>query len=330
MPHRDLPRVELARLPTPIDDLKDLSEMLRVQIAVKRDDLTGCALSGNKVRKLEYVLGQALDQDVDVVLTCGGAQSNHCRATALACRRLGLEPELFLRGATDAMHTSGNLFLNHLAGALIHPLTPDEYKRRDEIMAARQEELASEGRNAYVIPEGASNALGSLGYVQAMQEIRDTEIKHDVKFDFIVVAVGSGGTLAGLLAGAQLTGFEGTILGVPVCDDALTFQDRCQEILRGMRQDYYPDLDVDVSLDNFLPGFVGGGYGICTRHDLQRLRDLVILTGLVLDPVYTNKAFEGLLAAIRDERIPEGARVLFLHTGGLFGVYPYASEVPVS
>ncbi|HMS16967.1 MAG TPA: D-cysteine desulfhydrase family protein [Planctomycetota bacterium] len=325
-----LPKLDLARLPTPIDVLKDLSELLGVHISVKRDDLTGSELSGNKVRKLEYVLAEALDQDADVVITCGGAQSNHCRATALACRRLGLEPELFLRGATGADARTGNLFLSQLCGARVHPISAEEYRVRDQLMAARAEELAAEGRNAYVIPEGASNALGSLGYVQAMAEIRDAERGADAKFDTVVVAVGSGGTLAGLIAGAEVHGFEGRILGVPVCDDALTFQARCQLILDDLRNTYLGGLGAQASLDHFLPGFVGGGYGIATTEDLERLKDVAILTGLILDPVYTNKAFEGLLTAIRDGRIEQGSRVLFIHTGGIYGLFPYAREMPLA
>lgn len=324
-----LPRVELAQIPTPVDELESLGELLGVRLFVKRDDLTGCALTGNKVRKLEYVLGDAIEQDVDVVITCGGAQSNHARATALACRRLGIEPELFLRGAAGASSQVGNLFLDNLAGAHIHPVTPEEYGHREEIMARRREELAAEGRNGYVIPEGASCALGCLGYVDAMAEIVASEQEAEAPFDFLFAAVGSGGTMAGLLAGAQVHGFRGRILGVPVCDDGEFFRRKCERLLQQVQARYLPEVAVEVAADSFLDGFAGGGYAIASRQELERLRDIAILTGLVLDPVYTNKAFGAMLASIRDRIVPPDSRVLFLHTGGIHGLYAFAADVPV-
>lgn len=321
------PRIELARLPTPIDLLQDLSAELGVELYVKRDDLTGAALSGNKVRKLEYVLAAALERDADVVLTCGGAQSNHSRATAIAARRVGLDVELFLRDARNAA-VDGNLFLDLLVGASVHDLSADEYERVNEIMAEHAEQLGAQGRDAYVIPEGASNALGSLGYVRCMQEIREQEDASGVRFDVLVVPVGSGGTLAGLLAGAQRYGFEGRVIGVPVCDDAPAFEIIVTDLLESMRDEYLPDLDATVPDDALIDGFVGEGYGRTTHEELERIRDLAVLTGVILDPVYTNKAFGALLSMIRGGTIGDGERALFIHTGGLFGLLPYRDQMP--
>ena len=323
----DPPRIELARLPTPIDHLQDLSTELGVELYVKRDDLTGAALSGNKVRKLEYVLAQALERDADVVLTCGGGQSNHCRATAIAARRVGLDVELFLREARDTP-VDGNLFLDLLVGAAIHNLTDTDYADVDQIMADRAAQLGAQGRDAYVIPEGASNALGSLGYVRCMEEIRAEEDDADLRFDVLVVPVGSGGTLAGLIAGAQQFGFTGRIIGIPVCHDAATFEVSVGGLLEDLRRDHLPDLDPTLPQETLLDGFVGEGYAKATHEDLERIRDLAVLTGLILDPVYTNKAFGALLSLIRAGSIADGERALFIHTGGLFGLFPFGDQMP--
>lgn len=319
------PRVELAHLPTPIDHLVALSEELDVQIYVKRDDLTGAALTGNKIRKLEYCLAEAMDQEADVLVTCGGAQSNHCRTTAVAARRLGLDVELFLRGAAEA-EVEGNLFLSRLVGAKIHPLSGPEYAQRDLILARRAEELGAEGRRPYVIPEGASNALGSLGYVRCAHEIHQQAQDSGCHFDTIVCAVGSGGTFAGLLAGAQIHGLQGSLIGVPICDSAAHFEPITNTILRAIEATYAKGLDRKVAKEDFLDGHVGAGYGKTTTQEVEMLRDIAVLTGLILDPVYTTKAFGGLLGLIRDGRVAKGSSVLFIHTGGLFGLLPYQRE----
>ncbi|NRA97254.1 MAG: D-cysteine desulfhydrase family protein [Planctomycetes bacterium] len=321
------PRIELARLPTPIDHLQDLSRELGVEIYVKRDDLTGAALTGNKVRKLEYVLAHALEVDADIVLTCGSAQSNHCRATAIAARRSGLDVELFLGGARDAS-VRGNLFLDLLMGAGIHHLSDEAFEEVDAHMAQRAEELGAQGRDAFVIPEGASTPLGALGYVRCMKEIRNEEDEADVSFDLLVVPVGSGGTLAGLLAGAQRYGFKGRIVGIPVCHDAEFFATKVTTLLEGMRRDHLDDLDPVVPIGTLVDGFVGEGYGHATFAELERIRDLAILTGIILDPVYTNKAFGALLSLVRTGALAPGQRALFLHTGGLFGLFPYGDQMP--
>ena len=315
-----LPRVELARTPTPIDYLEGLSDELGVGLYVKRDDLTGAALSGNKVRKLEFVLPQAMEEGAEVVITCGGAFSNHCRATAIAARRFGLEVELFLRGLGQSP-VEGNLLMDLLMGAALHHLSDEEYAAREEIMDRRARELGAEGLKAVVIPEGASSALGSLGYLRCMEEILDAQEEGHLSFDTIVVAVGSGGTLAGLLAGADLLGFPGEVIGVPVCHDAAYFRRRLRIILEEMKSRWFPKLNPEPKDSCLLEGFVGEGYGKASAEDLARIRDVAVLTGLILDPVYTSKAFSGLLSLIRSGRIPGGSNALFVHTGGLLGLF---------
>lgn len=323
------PRVELARLPTPIERIPSLTKELGVGFYVKRDDQTGAVLSGNKVRKLEYALARAMQRGAEVVLTCGGAQSNHCRATAIAARSLGLDVELFLRDPQSAA-VEGNLFLDLLVGARVHGITPEQYADRDAIMAERAASLAEEGRVAEVIPEGASNALGSLGYARCVQEIVAWERSQGTVFDLVVAAVGSGGTLAGMLAGAALHGFGGRVVGVPVCHDAAHFRGVVDGILEEMREEFLPGLEVRVPEDGLLDGHVGLGYARASGEELERIRHVARSTGLVLDPVYTNKAFGGLLALVRDGAVGPGSNVLFIHTGGVFGLLPFARSMDLA
>jgi D-cysteine desulfhydrase len=161
-----------------------------------------------------------------------------------------------------------------------------------------------------------------------MKEIRNEEDEADVSFDLLVVPVGSGGTLAGLLAGAQRYGFKGRIVGIPVCHDAEFFATKVTTLLEGIRRDHLDDLDPVVPIGTLEDGFVGEGYGHATFAELERIRDLAILTGIILDPVYTNKAFGALLSLVRTGALTPGQRALFLHTGGLFGVFPYGDKMP--
>lgn len=187
---------------------------------MKRDDLTGFGLSGNKVRKLERLLGEAIEQGADTIITTGGLQSNHCRATAIACRQLGLEPVLLLRGLEQADGVRANLLLDHLMGATLHGCTAEDYRsRRNELMEDLARDLRAAGRRPYIVPEGGSNQVGALAFRDAAEEL-------DQDFDRVVVAVGSGGTLAGLaLAPLQ------EVIGIAVCDDAPTFEARVRDIV---------------------------------------------------------------------------------------------------
>ena len=319
------PRVPLARLPTPVDHLPDLGRDLGLDLYVKRDDLTGLELSGNKVRKLEFLLAEAIALEADRVITCGGVQSNHCRTTAMAARRLGLGVELFLEGLQGAA-PEGNLLFDLVAEATLHHLDEEGYEARDRLMAARGEELTARGLSAYIIPEGGSNGLGALGYVRAMEEIVAEERRLGTTFDALICAAGSGGTLAGLLAGARVYGFQGRVIGIAVVPEVDELAGRTESILGELARDHLPGTPTALPPGALLGGHADPGYGRASDENLRRLRDVAVLTGLVLDPVYTGKAFGGLLALVRDGTL-SGSRTLFLHTGGLFGLVPFGQRL---
>ena len=309
------PRLALARLPTPLEPLPRLSAALGVEVWVKRDDLTGLGLSGNKIRKLEYLFAEARAVDADLILTTGGLQSNHCRATVLAARRLGLDVGVLLRGDLPDVPNS-NLLLDRLAGARIRTCTAQAYRdHRDDLLAAWAETLRSEGHRPYVIPEGGSNALGTWGYVRAARELA----AEAERFDHVVCAVGSGGTLAGLALGD----LPGQLHGVAVCDDRATFTARVRAIgdaIHDLGGPALPDTGWEV-----VEGYQGPAYAVATDATWAAIRRLARTEGLLLDPVYTGKAMQALLAEVEAGRW--GGRILFWHTGGAFGLFGRGHEL---
>lgn len=333
-PFRYPPSVPLALTPTPIERLEGLSHDLGVEIDVKRDDLTGLALTGNKVRKLEFLLAAAHDARCDTVITCGGTQSNHARATAIAAAKLGMSAHLVLRTA-DARGTpavppdasEGNLFLARLAGASVRYISRERWPERDAIMredAARF--LADEKRRSYVIPEGGSNALGAFGYIRCAEEIALHEQASGRAYDWVVCATGSGGTQAGLIAGRTLFRRPWNVLGFAVCDDATHFRNLIGQVLLDFTTHFSLHLAGAENAIDVDDRYIGGGYGVSSEEERTTIHDLAETEGLFLDPVYTGKAFYGLLAEIRAGRIARGARVLFVHTGGIFGLLAKGRE----
>ena len=320
------PRLQLARIPTPIEYLARLTDQLGgPRIYLKRDDLTGSTLSGNKIRKLEFSLAEARRRHSDVIITAGGIQSNHCRATALVCARLGLTCHLVLRGSQEGP-PDGNLLLDHLAGARFSFFPREEYStRRPEIVAELSDDYQRAGRNPYWIPVGASNAIGSWGYIRAFKEISDQISRMGVRIGHIVTAVGSGGTLAGLVAGRALTP-EGRprprVWGVNVCDDAPTFEGVVRGILADLVREYRLPFDPAQEEVNILDGYVGEGYAIPYPEELEMIRRVARMEGQVFDPVYTGKALHGLACEIAAGRFARGEGVVFIHTGGVYGLFP--------
>jgi D-cysteine desulfhydrase len=308
----------LARVPTPLVHLDRLSADLGVDLWCKRDDLTGSTLSGNKVRKLEWLLGAARAASADTVITTGGIQSNHARATAIAARQLGMRPVLLLRGADPGV-PEANLLLDRLVGAEIRWCTAEEYTRRDELLERIAEEVRRTGGAPYVIPEGGSNGLGALGYVRAAEELAE---QTDVTFDAMVCAVGSGGTLAGLALGPD----RGTVRGVAVVDDRATFAPRVEAIAAEARTHGAGPLGREGERWSVVDGYQGPAYGVATPAIWDTIAWAARLEGLVLDPVYTGKAMHALRCEVRAGRW--GGRLLFWHTGGTFGLFGRGGELP--
>jgi len=313
-------RLRLANLPTPVTPLRRLSaELGGPQISVKRDDLTGCALSGNKVRKLEYLLAEARAQRADAVITCGGLQSNHARATAVAARMLGMEAHLVLRG-TQPEQLDGNLLLCHLVGASHELITPPQWPERQAHMLAAAERLGAQGKRSYIVPEGGSNGLGAWGYVSMLPELLDERGR--LPYSHLVCALGSGGTLAGLLLGRELLGLDVEVLAVCVCDDAQHFQRRVAGIVDEFNALQGSRIRIPETRYRILEGYVGPGYGRSFPEEIACIRKLARSEGLILDPVYTGKAFTGLCDQVRQGRFGPQDHLLFLHSGGLFGLFP--------
>ena len=324
-----LPRLRLAHAPTPLVQPKRLAASLGLDLWVKRDDATGGAEAGNKIRKLEFLLAEALEVSADTVVTCGGIQSNHARATAICAAALGLRAVLFLRtGAPEkGLPIEGNVLLDRMVGAEIRLITPEQYRDRSRIMAEAAEALAAEGHRAYVVPEGGSNGRGALGYVAAMAEVReqlDRGVAGGGGFDVIVHACGSGGTAAGLALGAGQFGVAREVRAMAVSDDAATFEAIIARVI-GEARALAPGLGAAAKLvvDDRAKG---PAYAVSTPAQRAVMVRVARESGLILDPVYTGKAFAGLVEMVERGEL-SGARVLFVHTGGLPGLLAQGAEL---
>lgn len=321
MHSREPRRIDLARLPTPVVELRNLAADLAVpRLLAKRDDLSGFELSGNKVRKLEYVIADALTSGADALVTHGGFQSNHCRATAAIGARLGLKVRMLLRAPTPPPPIDGNLFLDQLFGAQISFHSPEEYNsRRQELMDEAMEAERAAGRTPYFFPVGASIPLGCWGYVRCVAELVD-QIGRDTMVD-LFCATSSGGTQVGLMLGKALLGCEPwRVIGVPVSDSIAYFQKELRRLERQTVAEYGLDLVEQQTPIELLDGFIGEGYAIAYPAEVEVIRRVARLEGLLLDPVYTGKAMTGMLAAVRQGRVRAGAVPVFIHTGGAFGL----------
>jgi D-cysteine desulfhydrase len=309
-------RLNLVHGPTPIVTSKALNQLVGCELFVKRDDMTAGAEAGNKIRKLEYLLGEALALRSDVVITCGGTQSNHARATALVARQLGLRCVLVLRSESpEDQALTGNLLLSHLSGAEIRFITRAEYTNRATLLQAIAEELRANGEKPYVIPEGGSNGLGALGYVDCVEEmVKQAELGLVPKtVDTVVVACGSGGTAAGVALGIARFGFAKHADAFAVCDDKSYFETQIAKIV-GEATRRRPDLGSPASL-TIHDAYKGPKYGEMDAAQLDFLKQVAAATGFVFDPVYNGKALYGF-AQLEDK--PNTA--LFIHTGGLPGL----------
>lgn len=320
--------IRRANLPTPImkfDSLRDLFP--GTEVWIKRDDETGCALSGNKVRKLGYLLADARAKGCDVLITTGGVQSNHCRATAIFGREQGFDSVLVLFGDAEA-DIDGNLLLDHLVGADVRILPRARLVTRDQILAQVADELRRTGRRPYVIPVGGSNAVGALGYVEAAGEIMAQLEEMNLSVDCVAVATGSGGTLAGLILGTRLYGMDVRVLGISVSGRA---ERMAPNVARDCRQAIEMfGFDIEVADEDvwIVDEYVGLGYALNRPEELDFIEEVARRSGVILDPTYTGKAFYGLADLVARGALPDCERVLFIHTGGIFGLFPRRAEFP--
>jgi D-cysteine desulfhydrase len=352
-PEARLPRLFLVHGPTPLVHLPALDEIVGATVWVKRDDATSGAESGNKLRKLEFLLADAKARSARVVITCGGLQSNHARATALMCARVGLRSILLLRVADPEraraapLELGGNVLLDRLAGAEIRFVSPAEYRERGAMLEQARADAEHRGLGAYIVPEGGSNGLGSLGYVEAMREVREQMrlgLTGDARpFDVVAHACGSGGTAAGVALGAAHFGVAQETWAFAVCDDSEYFTKTIGRIVIESRG-FMPSLpelacvaagsDRRGALESGGPARLvvddrakGPAYGSMSDEQKRFLVRVARATGLVLDPVYTGKALFGLAQAVERGEIARDARVLFLHTGGLPGLLAQGEEL---
>ncbi|MBA3541022.1 MAG: pyridoxal-phosphate dependent enzyme [Deltaproteobacteria bacterium] len=302
-----------------------------VPIWLKRDDHTGSELMGNKVRKLEYLMAEAQAAQATHVITCGGEQSNHARATAFAAAQLGMQSVLLLRTDDPAAPPppTGNILLDQLVGAQLVWITRPAWKERNALMAAQAGAIRAAGGRPYIVPEGGSNALGSWGYIRAMRELADdlAGIATPARPVTIVYACGSGGTGAGLIMGAKLLGLAARgirVAGVNVCDDRAYFVDVISRICAEAEARWAIGANVTEADIDLVDGHVGRGYAKSRPEELATIRDVCRSDGVVLDPVYTGKAFHGVVTELAKDRERFGAAVAFIHTGGMFGVFASA------
>jgi D-cysteine desulfhydrase family pyridoxal phosphate-dependent enzyme len=319
-------RFPLAHLPTPLEPLERLGAALGgARLWIKRDDQTGLAGGGNKTRKLELLIAQALAREAGVVLTVGAAQSNHCRQTAAAAARAGLECVLVLRGAElPRRQWTGNLLLDDLLGARLWWAGDDD--PLDALQAAAQAERAA-GRRPYIIPYGGSNAVGAAAYALAFQELAAQMAALGLHFDRVLFASSSGGTHAGLIVGARACGYRGQVLGISVDKTGGHLRQTVAKLLAPTADYLGLDLDLGPADVQAEDGYLGGGYGVVTAAEREAIRLAASREGLLLDPVYTGKAMAGLIGLIRRSQIGPGERVLFWHTGGTPALFAYAPDL---
>lgn len=316
------PRIPLAQLPTPLERLERLSAAWGgPTIWVKRDDLTGFELSGNKVRKLEFHLAAARAAGADTVITCGAVQSNHCRAAALAAARLGLRSVLVVRTADGRpVVPTGNHLLHHIGATEVVTITPEAYDERDAVMQAIAADQSGRGHSCWIIPEGASDALGMWGFVLAMRELAE-------QFDAaglerpptIWHAASSGGTTAGMAWAVDRLKLGTPIIASSVGDTAADLEVRVNAIWDDAVDEFGGDRPT-APLE-IIDSYVGGGYAVVNRAELAVQLEATKLTGLLFDPTYTGKALYGLRQEVRTGRWSEDDDVVFWHTGGGFSVF---------
>lgn len=317
--------VTLGHYPTPLAPLERLSDAMQgPDIWIKRDDLTGLGMGGNKVRKLTFLMADALRREADPVMTTGAQQSNHARQTAAAAARLGLPCTLVLGGEAPAASAQGNYLLDTLFGAEVR------WAGDRPLMAALEEEAAAlrdAGKRPYVVPYGGSNARGICGFVAALAELMEQAAAREVTFDALVVASSSGGTQTGLTLGARALDLPMRVIGISIGEEAEPLRRRMAAL--AAETSALLDLDLTLEPEDFTVSddYLGGGYGVMSTLEREAIRMMARAEGLLVDPVYTGRALGGLLDLIRRGTFTARDRVLFWHTGGTPALFAYAGDL---
>lgn len=320
-------KIPLAQLPTPVQHLSRISAKFQgPEIYIKRDDLTGIGISGNKVRKLEFSAASALEQNCDVLITCGGIQSNHARATAAVAARLGLSCHLVLNGNEPEI-PEGNHFLDLMFGARITYAPQAGLTDLEDLLDETAKSYSARGQKPFIVPLGASDPTGSLGYVNAVGEMADQFDQLGFVPDHIICPTGSAGTLSGLIAGKELFALSSGITAFSVAFDRDFIRSRVDEIIDGLQKTYFPTLKISSTDIQIFDNYICGGYTKTDREQLGLIQEISRVEGILLDPVYTGKAFYGLSREIEKGTFKKGETVLFLHTGGIFGLFPYRERI---
>ncbi|MGD8850470.1 MAG: D-cysteine desulfhydrase family protein [Anaerolineales bacterium] len=315
-----LKRIEIAHLPTPIEPLSRLSQVLDgPDIWVKRDDETGLAFGGNKTRKLEYLLAEAEEAGARTLITRGARQSNHCRQTAAAAARAGFDCTLVL-GGEPPQSRQANVLLDFLLGAeIVFARDADP----EQVLLETVARLREEGRDPYLIPYGGSNPVGASAYVEAVNEMVDQGFEPDR----IVFATSSGGTQAGLLAGVKMAGLSTAVYGISVDKSSADLLPTVSKLTNQILALYASEIlieDEEVLIDD---GYTGEGYAVMGEPEREAIHLFARYEGLMLDPVYTGRAAAGLIDLIREGHINEDEQILFWHTGGTPALFAYADEL---
>jgi D-cysteine desulfhydrase family pyridoxal phosphate-dependent enzyme len=322
-----LPRHSLGFFPTPLSELKNLSWLLKgPRIWIKRDDLTGLAFGGNKTRKLEFLIGDALAQGADTLVTGGAAQSNHCRQTAAAAAMCGLECHLVLGGAPPSV-ANGNLLLDGILGAHIHW---SGELRKGENIPQIVAQLKAAGKSPYVVPYGGSSKVGALGYIEAMRELEQQLAGTGERISHMVFASSSGGTHAGLMVGKHIFNLASNVIGIQTEKESAGELSLEQTILT-LANDAAAHLGVEARFSekdlHLQADYVGGGYGVVGELEREAITLLATREGILLDPVYTARAMGGLIDLIRRDEFAQDDNVLFWHTGGGPALFAYADKL---
>lgn len=311
--------------PTPLQEMVRLKEYLgcKPRLFVKRDDLTGIGLGGNKVRKLDFLLADAKERGADTLITCGGLQSNHCRQTAAMASSQGLTCHLILQGEEPPLY-QGNILLDHLFGAIPHFIGDEGDMEKEMERIARVQER--EGRVPYIIPLGGSNPLGTLGYVESTLEVIEEANDLGIPLDHAFLPAGSGGTQAGIVLAAREASYGMEVHGISVSRESIQQRENVTKLINGTYHLLGLEKRIEAHELSVFDSFIGKRYGQVTREGLDAIQLLAQKEGLLLDPVYTGKAMAGMLHLLREEPFSHSSGLLFFHTGGHPALFSYARD----